>query len=100
MLGLEGYATAAAENGRDALEILRATRPSPFLLLIDLMMPVMNGWEFLKSRNADTGLTSIPVIVVTAAGQLGNLEPSSVQGFLKKPIELDTLLDAVKKFYQ
>ena len=98
ILELEGYDVLTAANGQQAFEILRSCQVRPALILLDMMMPVMNGWEFLKSRCADPGASTIPVVVVTAAGQMGNFEASTVQGFLKKPIELDTLLDTVKKF--
>jgi len=96
ILEYEGYTVLTAANGEQGLEILRRGGVRPALILLDMMMPVMNGWEFLKNRNGDAELRTIPVVVVTAAGRLGGDEPASVQGFLKKPIELEVLLDTVK----
>lgn len=83
----EGYETISAGNGREALDLLRSgTRPC--VILLDLMMPVMDGWQFLKEREADPALSSIPVVVCSASKE--NV-PDSVR-FLRKPVDLDVLL--------
>lgn len=93
----EGYPVEEAKNGKDALDYLKTTRNRPGLILLDLMMPVMNGQVFLSYLEQEniSGLNSIPVIVLTAAGDVVR---SKVSGSLKKPIEVDRLLDAVKQF--
>jgi CheY-like chemotaxis protein len=61
------------------------------------MMPVMNGWEFLQEqRNGDVTIATIPVVVVSAAGD--KAKSTQTAGFIKKPVELDALLDTVKKY--
>ena len=90
-----GFEIDQAPNGKIALEILKY-RALPSLIFLDLMMPVMNGWEFLKARSGDPVLQAIPVVVVTAAGLAAGEQPASVQGFLRKPLELEDLLEAVK----
>lgn len=59
-----GYRALGAANGREALESMRAHRPG--LVLLDLNMPVMDGWEFRRQQNADDQLSDIPVICITA----------------------------------
>lgn len=91
-LAQEGYQAATAANGREALEWLHAHEP-PDAIVLDLMMPVMNGWEFLIEKRRDPKLASIPVVVVTAAkeaaGQLG-------APMLSKPITLARLVSALQ----
>ena len=63
----EGFQVTAHEDGRSALEFLRASVTAlPSLILLDLMMPIMNGWEFREQQLADPKLDKIPVVVVTA----------------------------------
>ena len=63
----EGFEVASAANGRAALDLLR-DGPAPSAILLDLMMPVMDGWDFRQVQLQDPGLRDIPVVVVTAAG--------------------------------
>src|SRR5688572_5458821 len=65
MLDLEGFEHAEASNGREALDYLEGF-PAPCLVLLDLDMPVMNGWDFRRIQLADERLSAIPVVVVTA----------------------------------
>jgi CheY-like chemotaxis protein len=96
----EGIVVRAVENGRAALEALRSpgARP-PCVILLDLMMPVMDGWEFRAEQLRDPALAGIPVIVLTADG--ATLERGTlIDGTraLKKPIDLDTLLGALAPY--
>jgi CheY-like chemotaxis protein len=90
-----GYALRTARNGVEGLASLRDARPC--LILLDLMMPVMDGWEFRKAQLADDALADVPVVVVTGAGVAaqrgGPLGPTA--GFLRKPFEADDLLRLV-----
>ena len=65
-LELEGHQVSTAVNGRDALEQLR-TGDKPCVILLDLMMPVMNGWELRREIESDPALADVPVIVISAA---------------------------------
>jgi CheY-like chemotaxis protein len=93
----EGYAGVRALNGREALDLLRRMTDPPCLILLDLMMPEMNGWEFRQAQLTDTQLRQIPVVVLTAHGRRAMDELGSPAAFLRKPIAIDTLLRAVER---
>lgn len=94
LLELEGYPARTAESGPEALAMLRSGGAG--LVLLDLMMPVMNGWEVLDAMRADRDLASIPVVVVTAFGR--NLERLAELEVLRKPMEIDQLLEVVGRY--
>jgi CheY-like chemotaxis protein len=95
LLSEEGYDTRLFENGRRALEFLRAGE-RPKLILLDLMMPEMNGWQFREEQLKDADLRDIPVVVMTASrGFEGS--PISAQEILYKPVGLGDLIDAVER---
>ena len=77
-------------NGREALGCLRRGVP-PNVVILDLAMPVMNGWQFLAAREGDADLAKIPVIVVTASHQV----PVS-ETVMTKPVDLDVLLERIR----
>ena len=90
----EGYDVIPAADGRQALEYLRATTPgedAPAVLILDLMMPIVNGWEVLSAIEDDARLR-VPVIVVSASGRSW---PRGATAYLHKPFNLAELLDAV-----
>ena len=92
----EGYRVMTARNGSDALTQLRAGGTRPCLILLDLMMPVMNGFEFLEAFRRDPALALIPVAVVSAHGELGPAERSAIAApILRKPLALTTLLELI-----
>lgn len=93
-LSVEGYTAFGAKDGRDGIEILRKL-DSPGLILLDLMMPVMNGWEFMEVMNSDDRLTGIPVVILTAFTDKATSIKS--QGIIKKPIDLNLLMNFVEK---
>jgi len=96
-LELEGYRVAFAANGREAWNALQAG-PPPRLVLLDLMMPVMDGAEFLLLLRGDTRLASLPVVLVSAFGSIAAAVAAAVQGWLKKPLDLDDLTGIVGRF--
>jgi CheY-like chemotaxis protein len=91
ILEMEGYRVRCASNGREALAAL-AEMPRPELILLDLMMPVMSGYEFLKELRANDALATIPVTVVSA---VGDQPVGHGENVLRKPVDLDTLLHTV-----
>jgi two-component system response regulator CpxR len=86
----EGYDVVCAENGVQALRELRRDH-HPDVMLLDLMMPVMSGWELLEAVQADERLAKIPVLVVSAMTAPG------VRACIPKPLDLDVLLRAVEE---
>ena len=98
-LELEGHRTLCAANGREALELLRAEDAPACVILLDLMMPVMNGWEFREEQRRDQRLASIPVVVITADAEAREkAEQLQASGVLRKPIRGDDLVRAVAKY--
>jgi CheY-like chemotaxis protein len=91
-----GHEVRTAENGRRALEHLRAgSRPD--LILLDLRMPLLDGYEVLETLRASEHLSSIPVLIVSA---LRDVEPRALErtcGFLPKPVRMDRLIAAVDR---
>jgi CheY-like chemotaxis protein len=95
-LELEGHDVATAVNGRDALDKLHHGE-KPCLILLDLMMPVMNGWEFQRELEHDPELCDVPVVVVSAA-TTEMIKRTEAAAYLPKPIDIDQLLDFVGDF--
>jgi len=95
-LELEGYNVETAENGKRALERL-GSGVGACVILLDLMMPVMDGWQFRQEQIRDGSLADIPVIVVSAAGR-ERLEKIQANAYLSKPVDLDELLGCVAQF--
>ncbi len=89
----EGYEVIDARDGEEALSQLRAHHPA--VVLLDLMMPGMNGWEFCAARRREPDLSAIPVIVISALGQVSGIDAAA---FLQKPFELDALVSTVRQY--
>jgi CheY-like chemotaxis protein len=95
VLEAQGYVAAGTANGVEALGWLRASAP-PCLILLDLIMPVMNGWQFRTEQLRDPALASIPVVVVSGDVYQGTKVASiDARGFLKKPVDPERLLEVV-----
>jgi CheY-like chemotaxis protein len=90
MLDFEGFGHTEAANGREALDYL-AKSEAPCVVLLDLEMPVMNGWEFRTEQLADDRLSRIPVVVVTANDEGVSDRFPGVAGFLWKPLKFEAL---------
>lgn len=92
LLESAGYQVLTARNGKVALEQLRSG-PRPSLILLDLMMPVMNGWTFRKELLANPNLASIPVAVFSGDYRaLCEEAPPAVEAVFRKPVDLDALM--------
>lgn len=96
VLELEGYAVTGARDGREALEKLSA-EPRPSVILLDLMMPVMTGWELYEQMGSDPALAAIPVIFVSAGGDPPGAEPSRPSAYQRKPVDLDVLFETIRR---
>ena len=92
-----GYAVTEAGNGAEAMQALRQGL-APCVILLDLMMPVMDGWEFRTAQLQEAALANIPVIVLTADGS-SRRKAASIVGVesLEKPVRLEQLLSAVSR---
>lgn len=99
ILESEGYTVEIALNGSEALEHLRSTSRRPCLILLDLMMPVMNGWQFRSEQLRDPALAGIPVVITSADTNIHDKAASiHAAGYLQKPLRLEDLLDTVGRF--
>jgi CheY-like chemotaxis protein len=90
----EGYEAIVASQGREALAQLRGGQRVA-LIILDLMMPVMDGWAFLEERARDADLKRIPVVVVSATPE--TLQPPDTCAFVRKPMRLDDLLQVIAR---
>lgn len=95
VLETEGYQTFAASNGQEALDLLHEIA-KPCLVLLDMMMPIMNGREFLDRVMEDAYLAPIPVLVVSAIAD--KTDVSGAVGFVKKPVDIDVVLNVVNEY--
>jgi CheY-like chemotaxis protein len=95
-LELEGFQVELAANGKQALERLHAGM-NPCVILLDLMMPVMDGWQFRREQVLDRSLAKIPVIVVSAAGR-ERMAEIDANAYLSKPVDLEQLLERVAQY--
>lgn len=91
-----GHDVLMAENGRVALDILLAAAPQPRLVLLDLKMPVMDGWELLALMRSYNRLNRIPVILITATTMRAASRPA-FDAILMKPVSEEALLEAIQK---
>ena len=98
LLELEGHKVYTAANGAEGLQRLRVM-PPPCSIILDILMPVMSGWQFLDARQQDEALSSIPVAIVSGIAQ----KPASIPRatvFIRKPIDFDVLLGFVNEQHQ
>jgi CheY-like chemotaxis protein len=93
VLEAEGYTVLLAGNGEEALAILE--RGQPCVVLLDLMMPVMNGWDFMEEVRKSRRLDDLPVVVVSAYSER---KAEGVRRVLKKPLDVNQLLAAVADY--
>jgi CheY-like chemotaxis protein len=95
----EGYRATAASNGMEALEVLRTSEAPPAVILLDMMMPVMDGWTFRAEQQRDPRLSEIPVVIFSAQGNVKEMASQvSASAYLRKPLLLKELLDMIDKF--
>jgi len=99
VLESEGYEVQTADNGRAALEQLRGGL-RPCAILLDLMMPVMDGWDFRHAQMSDVDLKEIPVVIISAAGFSANTVRAQFGGveYLTKPFQLGPFVATVRRF--
>lgn len=95
LLEASGYRAAPASNGKVALDLID-TIGRPCLILLDLMMPVMDGWAFLTALDQNDALVEVPIVIVSAyTDKVASLERA--QQILKKPVDIHALMDVVRQ---
>lgn len=97
VLSDDGFEVTCAANGREALERLHAAAPA--LILLDLAMPVMDGWAFRAAQRRDPSVAGIPVVVLSAShgSDIPGATALGVEAFLPKPIDLQRLLGTLRR---
>jgi CheY-like chemotaxis protein len=99
VLGDSEYNALHAANGAEALERLRSAPIQPCVILLDVMMPTMDGWQFRAAQQSDPAVRDIPVVVLSAhVNGSETAEKMDAAGFLMKPVTLDALLDVIERF--
>jgi CheY-like chemotaxis protein len=95
LLTISGYPVASAENGLAALDQIRNWEAVPALILLDLLMPVMDGHAFLHEARKDRRMENVPIIVITADLWA---QPAAADAILRKPINPKLLLRLIRRF--
>lgn len=93
----EGYEVLTAKNGQDAIDQLKTMSQLPQLILLDLMMPIKDGIGFREDQTEDSRLKEIPVILMSADGQIEAKKlKMGIENHLKKPLDIDVLLTLIE----
>lgn len=102
LLTRQGYVVQGVTKGQEGLDIIR--REKPDLVILDIMMPVMDGWQVYQQMKEDEATRHIPTIVVTAKSQLIDkvlgLEIAKVDAYIGKPFSPQELLDSISKIFK
>jgi CheY-like chemotaxis protein len=99
VLADEDYETVAVSNGAEGLAHLRSAAPRPFVILLDLMLPVMDAWQFRAEQVKDPSLVAIPVVIFSANPKLGaHADALGAAAVIRKPPDLDELLSTLARF--
>ena len=96
LLNDAGYSVEAVSNGRDALDWLHDSPTPPKLILLDLMMPVMDGWQFLEAQQMAANTAAIPVVVLSASGNFNGTHETLM--FMRKPVAVMPLLELIARY--
>jgi CheY-like chemotaxis protein len=91
----EGWQVMTASNGREGLERLASARPA--VVVSDVMMPLLDGWELCRRMQADPRYQSIPVVLMSAVGVAPNLGGCNYAALLRKPFEIDEMLKTITR---
>ena len=91
----EGYRVSSATNGKEALVYLRGA-PAPRVIILDLFMPEMDGWEFRREQLRDPNLSSIPVVVMTGASIYAGIDANVI---VHKPLDVDRFISLVQRYF-
>lgn len=95
----EGYPVAEASDGAEALTYLEQSPQRPCLIVLDLMMPRMNGWQFREIQREDPALSDIPVILLSARPDMSqHMATIGADAYIPKPVDLDMLIEVVQRY--
>ncbi|HEX2688883.1 MAG TPA: response regulator [Kofleriaceae bacterium] len=95
LLHESGYNVLIAKNGEEALQRLRSEPCRPCVILLDLWMPVMDGWQFRREQRKDSSLAAIPVVALSGDDEARALNAAA---YLGKPVQLQPLVSTVERF--
>ena len=96
VIGEDGHDTITAANGREALDHLLTLDVFPCVIVLDLMMPVMDGWQFAAGLREVAAWSNIPIVIVSAGDDVeAEARALGARGHLRKPVDLDNLLATV-----
>lgn len=96
-LEIEGFRVVAVATGNDAVQFLQTSKPVPRVILLDMLMTGMNGWQFLDFQRHSGPLASVPVVVCTAFNETArSVNPAAI---VPKPIQMKTLVETVKNHF-
>ena len=95
ILTAEGYNVATARNGKEALAHLRGA-PAPRLIILDLFMPEMDGWEFRREQLKDAKLRDIPVVVMTGASVYAGIDANVI---VHKPLDVERFISLIERYF-
>jgi CheY-like chemotaxis protein len=98
-LSLQGHAVQRAANGSEALQLVADTQTRPALILLDLMMPVLDGWGFLAERAKEPLLAEVPVVIMSGSRDVAQkAREFGAVAVMRKPVEPQTLLRIIDHF--
>lgn len=101
LLESEGYDVTTAENGQVGIDKLSAASQLPNLILLDLMMPVKDGFQFFAEKTAHPILSSVPVVIMSADRHiLDKQKKLQAKAYIKKPVDIDHILKVVDEHCQ
>lgn len=86
------------KDGQSALHFLESTEQNPSLIIMDMMMPVLNGFEFRKKQLSNKKIAHIPTIAMTANCDLEKIKAGQFSDYIQKPLELDELVSKLNKY--
>ena len=96
---MSGYEVMVAENGRIGIDQLKAATILPNLIVLDVLMPVLDGFGFRKEQLEDPRISSIPIIVLSASHKITDLAVKmQAKAYLKKPINIEDLIEAIEQY--
>ena len=101
ILELSGYKVIAADNGREGVEVAMTQKPD--MILCDIMMPGLNGYEVIKEIKSDPLTSEIPFIYLTASGERGEVKMAmemGASGYIRKPYDTKELMSVISKFLE